>query len=761
LKQLFFKFLLGAALALSFGVIAPGYSYAQTVKPFDWEIRVSPKGQNGSEIKWQNLKQNPGAGKLGREFQGNIEYRAKFSAPKHSGPVGIYLSQIGEVDRVYVNGHFVGQTGGFHPNYQNFSDVFREYLIHGEVLNLHGDNELTIETYAQYVGIKGVKTDQVEIGDHFLLQKKQYWKTLIWTLVRLGIPGLCLFLAFLFMPWFSPASDKPQMAIIPVIGISAFAYALGNSRVLFHLLPELIAYKILVIAALTGWVFAHLYGLRTSGLKSKWIWILLVGSQIVFPGAMLLAGNFATASYTAKVWIAFSLPLSILVTSYLVLKAPKDMWLIKLTMVFLTLITTNDVLHALRFINSMIVIDLGFSVVLLGFMTTQIMAYKKGFFEYAEKRAELLWSERFLNLARQVAHDIRSPLQSMVFASENLRLAVGAETEKDRGHPVNVLRLGLARINSILSKLISEFRGPEATPITVHTPKLTLIDKCISDVLIEHRYGEESPISIELEGIDNLAPTWGVADPVELQTAISNLLRNAMESFEKSTLPKSKRRIRVVIETKGDYLTLAVQDNGVGISAENFRRVFEKGFTLGKSKGTGLGLPQVKEALEKIEGKVEIASRVNVGTTVKIAVPIEPTPTFTASQIEYDSNGLLYFVDDDPSVLEAWKLKLASSAIALNRVIFKTTPRQIDPDALSPTSTIVLDHYFRDDSLNGLEWIAMSLSLNKNNIYLCTTAYDDPEVQAEVKKLGIKLIPKPLVKNVAVFTKRHKLERTL
>lgn len=738
--------ILGAALALCLGLLTSVPTYATTTTPKNWEVRVTPNGQEKS-TEWTSLAKNPDAVKLKREFQGTIEYRATFDAIKTKDSIGIYFGQVGEADRVYVNGHFIGQTGGFPPEYKNFSDVFREYLIHGDSLNSSAPNELYIEVYTQYVGLKGIKTDLVEVGDHFELQKKLYWKSLTFTIVRVGVPALCLFLAFLFLPWFSNVHDRPQNAIIPVIAIFAFLYGLGNSRVLFHLLDDFIAYKILVTSALTGWVFAYLYALRTTGLKAKAIWGLLIGSQVAFPTAMFLTPDYTTATYIAKIWIAFSLPLSYLVTGYITLRGSREHWPIKLTVLFLSIITTNDVLHSLRYIQTAIVIDLGFSVVLLAFMTIQLMNYKKGFFEYAEKRAQYLWGEKFLNLARQVAHDIRSPLQSMVFASENLRVASGIDAEKDSSHPVNVLRLGLARINSILGKLIAEFRGPEseAASATSHSPKLTLLDKCIRDVLIEHRYGEESPVLVQIDGVDTLPTTWGVVDPVELQAAISNLVRNAHESFENSNLLKHKRSIRVRVERKGDYLTLSVQDNGVGIPPENLRKVFEKGFTAGKSKGTGLGLPQVKETLEKIEGKVEISSQVGIGTTVTISIPVDPVPKFVATQIECESGTLLYFVDDDPSVQQTWKQKLSSARIDAGRIIFKASPRQLDPRSLSSTSTIVLDHFFRNDSLNGLEWIAANDRLNKKNIYLCTTAYDDPEIQADVRKLGIRLIPKPLI----------------
>jgi signal transduction histidine kinase len=743
------KKLLGAALALCAWLGATSHSHAQSLKPTGWEIRITPKGQEKSD-KWISIASNPEALKIKREFQGTIEYRASFDAVKKTAEsIGIYLGQVGEVDRVFVNDHFVGQTGGFPPDYKNFSDVFREYLIHGDSLNHSTQNQLYIEVYSQYVGIKGIKIQNVEIGDHFELQKKQYWSGLFFTLVRVGIPTLCLFLAFLFMPWFSTSNDKPQNAIVPIVALAAFFYGLGNSRVLFHLLDDFVAYKVLVISALTGWVFAYLYGLRSAKLKSKLILGLLISCQVAFPAAMILSTNYTLAIYIAKVWIAVSLPLSLLVTGYIVLKGKSEHWPIKVTVVFLSLITANDVLHALRFIQTAIVIDLGFSVVLLAFMSIQIMNYKKGFYEYAEKRAQYLWGEKFLNLARQVAHDIRSPLQTMVFAAQDLK-ARSSLHDDFKSSPINILQLGLARINSILGKLISEFRGPEDSSQTANRsqPRLTLVDKCIREILMEHRWSDERSVSFVVEGIDTLAPTWGVIEPSELQTAISNVIRNANESFEKSPLKRKDRKISVQVVSDSRFLNIAVSDNGCGIPQENLGKLFERGFTAGKAMGTGLGLAQVNEALEKIEGSVTVESTVGTGTTVTLRVPIESAPKFVTDTIEYKRDSIIYFVDDDPTVQQVWRNLIAASRIDARKSLIRSSPRQLDGDGISESATLVIDHYYRGDSLSGLDWLKAQSPFAPRRVYLCTTAFDDPEVQAEAVKLGIKIVPKPLIDKV-------------
>ena len=62
-------------------------------------------------------------------------------------------------------------------------------------------------------------------------------------------------------------------------------------------------------------------------------------------------------------------------------------------------------------------------------------------------------------------------------------------------------------------------------------------------------------------------------------------------------------------------------DTGVGIPEEDLERIFEPFFTR-KTKGTGLGLANVKRILEEHGGDVEIESRLGTGTTVLIWLPV-------------------------------------------------------------------------------------------------------------------------------------------
>ncbi len=111
---------------------------------------------------------------------------------------------------------------------------------------------------------------------------------------------------------------------------------------------------------------------------------------------------------------------------------------------------------------------------------------------------------------------------------------------------------------------------------------------------------------------------WG--HPSELQSIFSNLIFNAIQY----TPAEGDIRIRWWGDAKG--LHFAVSDSGIGIERKHISRLTERFYRVDPSRfsrtgGTGLGLAIVKHALEHHEGKLEIASEINVGSTFSCHFP--------------------------------------------------------------------------------------------------------------------------------------------
>lgn len=102
-----------------------------------------------------------------------------------------------------------------------------------------------------------------------------------------------------------------------------------------------------------------------------------------------------------------------------------------------------------------------------------------------------------------------------------------------------------------------------------------------------------------------------------LDEVIYNLCDNAVK------YNKENGKVDIIIKESEDYVTLTVQDTGIGIPEEHQNRVFERFYRVDKSRsrdagGTGLGLAIVKHGVEFHNGTIKLKSVPGEGTTITI-----------------------------------------------------------------------------------------------------------------------------------------------
>lgn len=107
-------------------------------------------------------------------------------------------------------------------------------------------------------------------------------------------------------------------------------------------------------------------------------------------------------------------------------------------------------------------------------------------------------------------------------------------------------------------------------------------------------------------------------DAEALTKVVSNLLSNARK-YTRSTITLACRQL-----PDGKHFTIEVTDNGLGITRENQKRVFQPFFqTVGSKPGTGIGLSIVKRLAEAHHGTVDIDSTMGEGTTFRVTLPLQ------------------------------------------------------------------------------------------------------------------------------------------
>lgn len=109
------------------------------------------------------------------------------------------------------------------------------------------------------------------------------------------------------------------------------------------------------------------------------------------------------------------------------------------------------------------------------------------------------------------------------------------------------------------------------------------------------------------------------SDQYRLSVILNNLISNAIKYSDPQ---KETSFIHITIKLGPEKISLVFKDNGIGIENNHIQKVFNMFFrATEKNEGAGLGLYIVKEAVEKLGGKIELESQVGKGTIFKIELP--------------------------------------------------------------------------------------------------------------------------------------------
>ena len=222
-----------------------------------------------------------------------------------------------------------------------------------------------------------------------------------------------------------------------------------------------------------------------------------------------------------------------------------------------------------------------------------------------------------------VSHELRTPLTNIRSYTETLLDAAGElplDTEKQF---LGVISSESERMARIVTDLLT------LSKLDYGRMELRMTRFSVSDLLKKvtnamKLTAEDSGHMILVETEPNLPPMVG--DRERIEQVVVNILSNAVK------YTPSGGRIRLTAQRAGaNHVRITVEDNGVGIPADDVPRLFERFYRVDKARsraagGTGLGLAIAKEIVEQHEGKIALTSEYGKGTTVTITLPTDLKP---------------------------------------------------------------------------------------------------------------------------------------
>jgi two-component system phosphate regulon sensor histidine kinase PhoR len=209
-----------------------------------------------------------------------------------------------------------------------------------------------------------------------------------------------------------------------------------------------------------------------------------------------------------------------------------------------------------------------------------------------------------------VSHELRTPLAAIRGYAETL-LDGGLEDEANNRKFVEIILSHAIRLNNIASDLlvISELDSNAPAPAPPERVRLLeVIDSAFNTV---ERSAAAKCVRLKRQ---KCADCSVFGHRFRLEQAIVNLVDNAVK------FNRADGEVEVECELTSDgKVRVAVSDTGIGIPSEDLKRIFERFYRVDKSRsrpagGTGLGLPIVKEVVERMGGSISVESQLGRGS---------------------------------------------------------------------------------------------------------------------------------------------------
>lgn len=231
------------------------------------------------------------------------------------------------------------------------------------------------------------------------------------------------------------------------------------------------------------------------------------------------------------------------------------------------------------------------------------------------RREKMLYrgTRDFIN---NITHEFKTPITNIALANSMISKSDKVAEDEKLNQYSQIIKSEQKKLKNRVEGLLDIARIENGNAGECSTTDICNLIKCTVDSyqvqlqqlkgsIVYHKQSEECNVSIDTE---------------QFQVAISNLIDNAIKYCDKAP------EIKITTYHKSDFVYIEIEDNGIGIPQEYLKQIFEKYFRvptgdLHNVKGFGIGLSTVKAIIESVKGKIEVKSKVGIGTKFIIQLP--------------------------------------------------------------------------------------------------------------------------------------------
>jgi PAS domain S-box-containing protein len=306
-------------------------------------------------------------------------------------------------------------------------------------------------------------------------------------------------------------------------------------------------------------------------------------------------------------------------------------------------------------------------------------------------RATRLKDEFLANMS----HELRTPLNSILGMTEILQEQIFGSINDQQLGALKTVENSSTHLLSLINDIL-DVSKIESGQVDLDLTATSIESLCKSSLAFIKQQALTKRIQLSLRVPQNLSEI--MLDERRIRQVLINLLNNAVKfTLEGGTITLEVTRIKSdggeTNLTSPNYLRIAVIDTGIGISAENIKKLFQPFIQIDSAlnrqyNGTGLGLALVKRIVELHGGSVELTSELGVGSCFAITLPFNVENPNLEVQIQYDlaelslidqsqtdnlSSPLILLAEDNEANINTFSSYLQAKGY---RLVFATDGRQ-------------------------------------------------------------------------------------
>ena len=211
----------------------------------------------------------------------------------------------------------------------------------------------------------------------------------------------------------------------------------------------------------------------------------------------------------------------------------------------------------------------------------------------------------------KISHEMRTPLTPIIGYSRILLKEINDVSSKEK---LEIIHTSGVKLLNFTNELL-DFSKIESGKVDLNYETFN-IRKLFQDIYHEHiDLAKMKNINFKIDYLHANVSIY--SDKIKIYEIAKNIIHNAIKYTEKGF-------VLCDIFVEKNTLFFNVYDSGIGMSEENIKNIFESFVQIGNEQsGAGLGLSITKKLLEVLNGKIEVESKVGIGSTFKIQIPIE------------------------------------------------------------------------------------------------------------------------------------------